>query len=107
MSKIELLKVIDEVKEAWQIKDIVQVHDTTLRIAKIDGAYQWHSHQKEDELFIVLKGRIVIDLEEGPVELKEMESFLVKRGTRHRSRSEEPSWVLLIEPSRTKTRGET
>jgi len=106
MSKVDLKKLIEEVKDPWDPIDIVRINHTSLRMAKIDGAYRWHSHKNEDELFIVLKGTVFIDTEEGAVELNEMESYLVKRGIRHRSRSEEPAWVLLIEPTMTKTRGE-
>ncbi len=106
MSKINLNEIIKKVKEPWAPKDIVHIHDTALRIAKIDGAYQWHTHHKEDELFLVLKGKIFLDTEKGSVELQEMDSYLIKRGTRHRSRSEKPAWVLLIEPSGTITLGE-
>lgn len=107
MKKISFLKLIEQVKQPWQILDVVKINDTSLRIAKIDGAYQWHTHQNEDELFLVLKGKVFIDTNiEGTIELNEMESYMVKKGMRHRSRSEEPAWVLLIEPTKTITLGE-
>ena len=54
----------------------------------------------------MLKGKIFIDTEEGSVELKENEGYLVERGKRHRSRSEKSAWILLIEQIKTKTKGE-
>jgi mannose-6-phosphate isomerase-like protein (cupin superfamily) len=107
MKKINLPELIEKVKKPWQVMDVVTVNKTALRIAKIEGAYQWHTHQKEEEFFLVLKGKIFIDTDKkGTIELNEMESFLVEKGMRHRSRSEKPAWVLLVEPPETITLGE-
>ena len=106
MEKINLQKLIKEMKKPWEPQNVVLVDETALRIAKIEGAYNWHIHREEDEFFLVLKGKIFIDTEEGSIELNEMEGYLVKKGTRHRSRTEKPAWVLLIEPIKTKRKGE-
>lgn len=106
MAKISLKKLVREIKDPWQPRDILHVHQTALRVAKIEGAYDWHVHMNEDEFFLVLKGKIYIDTARGSIELKENEGYLVKKGTRHRSRAKKPAWVLLIEPVLTKTKGE-
>jgi mannose-6-phosphate isomerase-like protein (cupin superfamily) len=106
MAKISLKKIMAQIKEAWQPMDIAYINDSAMRIAKIEGAYTWHTHQYEDEFFLVIKGKIYIDTEDGAVELKQNEGYLVKRGTRHRSRAEKPAWILLIEPIKTKTKGD-
>ncbi len=106
MKKVNLKELIKAIPDPWQPKDIVYINETALRIAKIKGAYNWHTHQNEDEFFLVLKGKIFIDTEEGSVELKENEGCLIEKGKRHRSRSEKPAWIVLIEPIRTKTKGE-
>lgn len=107
MKKINLLESLEKVKKPWQVMDVVTVNNTTLRIAKIEGAYEWHTHQKEDEFFLVLKGEIFIDTNrDGTIELNEMESYLVEKGIRHRSRADKPAWVLLVEPPDTKTLGD-
>ncbi|MCK4654538.1 MAG: cupin domain-containing protein [Candidatus Cloacimonetes bacterium] len=106
MEKINLQKLIKEMKKPWEPRNVVLVDETALRIAKIEGAYNWHIHREEDEFFLVLKGKIFIDTEEGSIELNEMEGYLVKKGTRHRSRTKKPAWILLIEPIKTKTKGE-
>ncbi len=106
MTKISLKNLVREIHEAWQPRDVAYINESAVRIAKIEGAYNWHTHQNEDEFFLVLKGKIFIDTEEGSVELKEHEAFLVRRGTRHRSRAEKPAWIMLIEPIKTKTKGE-
>ena len=71
MAKISLKDFIDKAREPWQPIDVAYVNETALRIAKIEGAYNWHTHRDEDELFLVLKGKIYVDTEEGSVELKE------------------------------------
>jgi len=107
MKKIDFLELIGKVKKPWQVMDVIKVNNTILRIAKIEGAYQWHTHRNEDEFFLVLKGNIFIDTNNnGTIELNEMESYLVEKGTRHRSRADKPAWVLLVEPPETKTLGE-
>ncbi len=107
MSKVIFQEIIEKVKEKWEPEDVAFINDTALRLAKLEGAYNWHTHPHEDEFFLVLKGKVFIDTKtEGTIELNEMEGYLVKRGTRHRSRTEKPAWIVLIEPTRTKTKGE-
>jgi len=106
MAKVSLKELMTKVKDPWQPRDVAYINETALRIAKIQGAYNWHTHRDEDEFFLVLKGKIYIDTEEGVIELKENEGYVVRRGTRHRSRSEKPAWILLVEPIKTKTKGE-
>ncbi len=105
MQKIDVHKAIAEAQDKWEPRDLCFVNDTAMRIAKLDGPYEWHTHQGEDEFFLVVQGHIFIDTEEGSVELSEMEGFVVKKGMRHRSRSDAPAWVLLVEPTKTKTKG--
>ncbi|MGB3339963.1 MAG: cupin domain-containing protein [bacterium] len=107
MTKIKFKDIVGDVKQPWQPKDVAFINDTALRVAKIEGVYDWHTHRDEDEFFLVLKGKISIDTEEGEVELKENEGFLVKCGKRHRSRAKKPAWILLVEPIKTKTLGES
>lgn len=90
----------------WEPKDIAYINGTALRLAKLCGAYKWHVHKNENEFFIVVKGKVSIDTEEGTVDLNEREGCLVKKGILHRSRADEESLVLLIEPLTTKTKGE-
>lgn len=106
MGKIDFKKAIKNLDEIWQPFDIAFINDTAIRVAKIDGAYKWHVHQNEDEFFYVIKGRIFIDLQGQVVELNEGEGFLVNMGQKHRSRSDKPAYIMLIEPVKTKTKGE-
>lgn len=106
MPKVSFAEVAKKIDEAWRPQDIAYVNDTCLRMAKIHGTYDWHLHRSEDEFFLVIKGEIFIDFEKDSVHLKEGEGLLVKRATKHRSRADKPAWVLLVEPTATKTLGE-
>ncbi len=109
MKKVIFQELVKTVQEIWEPYDVGFINETALRVAKVEGAYNWHTHPGEDEFFLVLEGKVFIDTnsEDGTVELNEMEGYLVKRGTRHRSRTEtgKPAWLLLVEPTRTKTKG--
>ena len=109
MKKVIFQELVKTVQEIWEPYDVGFINETALRVAKVEGAYNWHTHPGEDEFFLVLEGKVFIDtnLKDGTIELNEKEGYLVKRGTRHRSRTEpgKPAWLLLIEPTRTKTKG--
>ena len=106
MEKINLKETSRRIDGFWQPYEIALINDTALRLAKILGAYNWHVHKNEDEFFFVVEGEVSVETENGSVDLKEGEGFLVKRGTRHRSKADKPATVLLIEPISTVTKGE-
>ncbi len=83
----------------WSPIDIVRINDTIIRAAAFKGEYHWHSHEGEDEGFLVIKGSIVIDLEDRSIELSEGQGYVVPKGVQHRPRAEERALVLLIEPA--------
>ena len=85
--------------------DVAYINDWVLRAAAIKGEYHWHSHQ-DDELFLVYKGEIVIDTEKGPIFLKEGEGAVIPKGLSHKPKSEERSVILMIEPAKSKSRGD-
>lgn len=106
MKKIALKEVGHRIHAFWQPREIAIVNNTALRLAKILGPYNWHVHKNEDEFFLVVEGEVSVDTEDGTIDLKEGEGFLVPRGTRHRSKSDSPATILLIEPTSTLTKGE-
>lgn len=83
--------------ELWSPRVIGEVDEAYLKVAKVQGSLTWHSHEKEDELFLVLKGHLRIELEEGSVELSEGELFVVPKGVRHNPVAEQECHLLLIE----------
>ena len=83
--------------ELWSPRVIGEVDDAYIKVAKVHGALAWHSHEDEDELFLVLKGHLRIELEDGPVELDEGELFIVPKGVRHNPVAGQECHLLLIE----------
>lgn len=105
IQKINFKELCERLRDPWVPQEVSQVDGTSLRIARIEGEYRWHTHPQEDEFFFVLQGEITIETEKGNITLKEGEGALVPKGLRHRSKAEKPAYVLLIEPTRTVTTG--
>ncbi len=107
MQSVNLVKAFEGITEYWSPKVIGQVNDQYVKVAKLKGQLAWHSHQDEDELFQVIRGRLVIELGEGrDVVLGPGEFFVVPRGIRHNPVADEECWVVLIEAITTKHTGE-
>ena len=83
--------------ELWSPRVIAEVDDAYIKVAKVHGSLAWHSHENEDELFLVLKGRLRIEMESGAVELSEGEMFVVPKGVRHNPVAEQECHLMLIE----------
>jgi len=93
--------------ELWSPRVIAEVDDAYIKVAKVKGSLVWHSHDDEDELFLVLKGRLRIELEDGAVEFGEGELFVVPKGVRHNPVAEEECLLLLVERKSTQHTGDT
>jgi mannose-6-phosphate isomerase-like protein (cupin superfamily) len=83
--------------ELWSPRVVGEVDDAYIKVAKVHGSLAWHSHENEDELFLILKGRLRIDMEGGSVELNEGEMFVVPKGVRHNPVAEQECHLMLIE----------
>jgi mannose-6-phosphate isomerase-like protein (cupin superfamily) len=93
--------------ELWSPRVIAEVDDSYIKVAKVQGTFGWHAHAGEDELFLILKGRLRIEMEQGPVELGAGEIFVVPKGVRHNPVAEEECHVMLIERKSTLHTGDT
>jgi mannose-6-phosphate isomerase-like protein (cupin superfamily) len=93
--------------ELWSPRVIAEVDDSYIKVAKVQGTFGWHAHAGEDELFLILKGRLRIEMEQGPVELGAGEIFVVPKGVRHNPVAEEECLVMLIERKSTLHTGDT
>ncbi len=83
--------------ELWSPRVVGEVDDAYIKVAKVQGSLAWHSHENEDELFFILKGRLRIEMESGSVELNEGEMFVVPKGVRHNPVAEQECHLMLIE----------
>jgi mannose-6-phosphate isomerase-like protein (cupin superfamily) len=108
MSKIiSPVKTAVSLTELWSPRVIAEVDDAYIKVAKVHGSLAWHSHEKEDELFFILKGNLRIEMEDSVVELGEGEMFVVPKGVRHNPVAEQECHLMLIERKSTLHTGDT
>lgn len=95
--KVSPARIAESLTEFWSPRIIADVDDAYVKVAKVQGTLAWHSHENEDELFLVLKGRLKLEMEHEVVELGEGEMYIVPRGVRHNPIAEQECHLLLIE----------
>jgi mannose-6-phosphate isomerase-like protein (cupin superfamily) len=82
----------------WAPKVVAQMNDYQFKLVKIQGEFVWHSHADTDEVFIVLDGRMRIELRDGGVDLGPGEMFVVPKGVEHKPSARDECRMLLVEP---------
>jgi mannose-6-phosphate isomerase-like protein (cupin superfamily) len=98
LQTIDLPDLIDQVEEAWYNQALIRVDDVMVRLAVVQGEFHWHTHDNQDEFFLVLDGKLRVEVEAAePVELQPKQAFTVPAGMRHRSAAPVRSSVLIIE----------
>ena len=105
MDKINLAEKLSLFTEHWSPKIVGELNGQQVKLAKLKGGFVWHHHEQEDELFLVLKGRLTIQLRDREVVLDEGECFIVPRGVEHKPVAHEEAHVLLFEPASTLNTG--
>lgn len=93
--------------ELWSPRVVAEVDDSYVKVAKVHGSLAWHSHDNEDELFLILKGHLRIEMEGNVVELNEGEMFVVPKGVRHNPVADHECHIMLIERKSTRHTGNT
>jgi len=104
--KVNLEQSFDQVNDYWSPKVIGRVNDQYVKIAKVKGEFTWHNHKDEDELFLVVRGHLRIQLEGEEIELNAGEMYIVPKGVMHNPIADEECWVMLVETVTTKHTGE-
>ena len=103
IQSINLLNKFSLFQEEWTPKIIGELNGQHVKLCKLKGNFVWHSHENEDELFMVFKGKLLIDFRDGrTVKVKEGEILIVPKGVEHRPRTNgEIVYNLLFEPKTT------
>ncbi|MBK6647598.1 MAG: cupin domain-containing protein [Anaerolineales bacterium] len=96
---INFQEKLSKFTEQWSPRIIAQLNDYQLKLAKARGEFVWHDHPDTDEVFIVVKGRLVILFRDGEVSLDEGEMFVVPKGVEHKPVAEQECHILLVEPA--------
>ena len=106
MKTVNLLEELELVNDYWSPRVVGEVNDQYVKVAKLKGTLTWHKHDDEDELFYVLRGRLVIEYEDGQVVLNEGDFHVVPKGTMHNPVAEDECWIALIESVTTQHTGD-
>ena len=95
---IDIQSLVDQCTDQWYTQTLCQVNDSVVRLGILHGEYHWHKHDKEDEFFFTLDGKLIIDLEGAKsVEVNPQQGYLVPKGIVHKTRAPEKTVVLMIE----------
>ncbi len=105
MDKVNLNQKFTLFQEYWSPKIAGELNDSYIKLAKLKGEFVWHLHENEDELFLVVKGQLLIKLRDRDIHLKEGEFVVIPRGVEHLPIAEEEVHVLLLEPKSTLNTG--
>jgi mannose-6-phosphate isomerase-like protein (cupin superfamily) len=106
VEKVDLAAALARIDEPWSPRIVARYNGNKVFLAKAKGEFVWHSHPETDDLFLVVEGRLTIDLPDRSVELGPGELYVVPRGVEHRPRSDGGASVLLIEPEGTPNTGD-
>jgi mannose-6-phosphate isomerase-like protein (cupin superfamily) len=106
MDKVNLAEKLALFDDHWSPRVVGELNGQHVKLVKFRGEFVWHKHDHEDELFLVVKGRFVMEFRDRDVRLEEGEFLVVPRGVEHRPVAEEEVHVLLFEPARTLNTGD-
>lgn len=108
MDAIEIVNVAEkfsQFQDRWSPKIVGELNDSHIKLAKLQGEFVWHQHEAEDELFLVVQGRLLIKLRDRDIWLDEGEFVIIPRGVEHLPIAEEEAEVLFVEPKSTVNTG--
>jgi mannose-6-phosphate isomerase-like protein (cupin superfamily) len=105
MDAINLGDKLSTFAEHFQPHTVGQFNGHDLMVVKVKGEFVWHKHDETDDFFLVLKGRLTIQMRDGDVTLGPGELFVVPKGVEHCPKAEEETHALLIEPTGTPNTG--
>jgi mannose-6-phosphate isomerase-like protein (cupin superfamily) len=106
MNKINLLEKLSRIHTYWDPKIIGELNNQYVKLVKFKGEFVWHKHEKEDELFLVVKGEFDMQFRDRTITLNEKDLIVIPRGTEHCPKAKDEVHVLLFEPVTTLNTGD-
>jgi len=106
MDKVNLAEAFGRFTEHWTPKILAELNGQQVKAVKFRGPFVWHRHEVEDEMFLVVRGRMSMEYRDRTVTLEEGEFVVVPAGVEHRPVAEEEAEVLLFEPATTLNTGD-
>jgi len=106
IEKIDLARKLALFEERWSPRIVGEVGEMHVKLVKLQGEFVWHQHESEDELFLVLKGRLTMRFRDGETTLGPGEMIIVPKGVEHMPVANEETHVMLFEPKTTLNTGD-
>lgn len=106
MNIINIAEKFSKFSDYWNPRIIGELNGQQIKAVKFQGEFTWHSHEKEDEMFMVVKGTFTMHFRDKSLKLKEGEFLIVPKGVEHKPEAEEEVHVLLFEPALTLNTGD-
>ena len=106
MKRVDIAEKLALITEHWRPKVVAELNGQEVKLVKFQGIFVWHRHEREDELFLGVRGRFRVELRDGAVEVGPGELVVVPRGVEHRTVAEQEVAVLVFEPAATRNTGD-
>ncbi len=103
---VNLAAKLGTFSDRWSPKIVTRYNGNEVMVVKVEGPFTWHSHPDTDDFFLVLRGKLVIELRDGSVTLGPGDLYVVPAGVEHRPIAEEETHLLVIEPAGTPNTGD-
>lgn len=103
---IDIPALVEACQEKWYNTTLSQVNDSLVRLGIFLGEFHWHKHDKEDEFFFVISGKLLLDIGDDTIELTPHQGYTVAKQVLHRTRAEEKTVVLMIESDTVNPKGD-
>jgi mannose-6-phosphate isomerase-like protein (cupin superfamily) len=107
VEKVNMTEKFERFSDYWSPKIIGELNDFYVKAVKLKGEFVWHHHEVEDELFYVVRGRLVIKLRDGEIALEPGDFVVIPQMVEHRPVADEEVHVVLLEPKTTVNTGTT
>jgi mannose-6-phosphate isomerase-like protein (cupin superfamily) len=105
MDKVNLGEKLARIRDHWQPRIVAELNGQHVKVVKLAGPFVWHQHEREDELFLVVRGSFRMEFRDRSIDLREGELIVVPRGVEHRPVADREAEVLLFEPAETLNTG--
>jgi mannose-6-phosphate isomerase-like protein (cupin superfamily) len=106
LEKIDIDRMQKECSQDWFNQTLCKVNDSLVRLGIFKGEFHWHQHDKEDEFFYVVAGKLLIDFKDKTVELAPRQGIVVPRGVQHRPHAPKRTLVLMVEAATVNATGD-
>jgi mannose-6-phosphate isomerase-like protein (cupin superfamily) len=105
IEKVNLAEKFTKFQDTWSPKIVGELNDFHVKVVKLKGEFVWHHHDTEDELFLVIKGRLLMKLRDGDVVVNAGEFIIIPHGVEHLPVAQEEVQIVLFEPKTTLNTG--